>query len=116
MHWEPPIKAYTVETFCKSHSIGRTTLYEEIAAGRITPVKVGRRTLIPETESARWLASLPMVSGDTGSYPHGKTLTAHYGRSANRRLRLPPEKLAPKAPDKAEHIADDGRRATDNVD
>lgn len=39
--------------------IGRSQLYRELAAGRITARKVGRRTLFERTEQARWLASLP---------------------------------------------------------
>lgn len=32
---------------CSSLGIGRTKLYELIAAGEIRPIKLGRRTLIP---------------------------------------------------------------------
>jgi excisionase family DNA binding protein len=30
--------------------IGRTTLYDLIATGQLKPVKIGRRTFIPQTE------------------------------------------------------------------
>jgi excisionase family DNA binding protein len=55
--------AITVDGFCDRYNIGRTTFYAEVKAGRIRPVKVGRKTLIPEPEAARWLASLPAAEG-----------------------------------------------------
>ena len=55
--------AITVDGFCGRYNIGRTTFYAEVKAGRIRPVKVGRKTLIPEPEAARWLASLPAAEG-----------------------------------------------------
>jgi excisionase family DNA binding protein len=36
----------TVNQACEATGIGRTKIYEEIAAGRIETTKVGRRTLI----------------------------------------------------------------------
>ncbi|MFM5954212.1 MAG: DNA-binding protein [Novosphingobium sp.] len=41
-------------------NICRAQLYKEIAAGRITARKAGRRTLIERTEQERWLTSLPV--------------------------------------------------------
>ncbi len=38
--------------------MGRSTLYEEIAAGRITAVKVGRRTYIAHDELERYVREL----------------------------------------------------------
>jgi excisionase family DNA binding protein len=38
--------------------IGRTTLYELIADGKIKTVKIGRRTLIPDEELQRFVATL----------------------------------------------------------
>jgi excisionase family DNA binding protein len=51
--------AITVNGFCDRYNIGRTTFYAEVKAGRIRLVKMGRKTLIPEPEGERWLASLP---------------------------------------------------------
>lgn len=59
------IGALSVEEFCQRHHIGRTTFYAEVAAGRIRPVKAGRRTLVPVRECERWLASLPAMSSNT---------------------------------------------------
>jgi excisionase family DNA binding protein len=49
--------AFSIEDFCNSYSVGKTTAYEEINAGRLHAVKVGRRTLIPEQSAAKWLQS-----------------------------------------------------------
>jgi excisionase family DNA binding protein len=57
--------AFSVEDFCRSYSVGKTTAYEEISAGRLHAVKVGRRTLIPETSAAEWLKSQPSVLGES---------------------------------------------------
>lgn len=39
--------AYRVEEAAALTKLGRTTLYREIAAGRLEAIKVGARTLIP---------------------------------------------------------------------
>ena len=54
---------YAVPETCQRLSIGRSTLYELIADGQITAVKIGRRTLIPHEELERYVASLPGMSG-----------------------------------------------------
>ena len=40
--------------------ICRAQLYKEMAAGRLSARKAGRRTLIERTEQSRWLAALPL--------------------------------------------------------
>ena len=40
----------------KRVGLGRTKFYELINAGEIKAIKVGQRTLIPESELQRWLA------------------------------------------------------------
>ncbi|MEY5007222.1 MAG: hypothetical protein RL764_538 [Pseudomonadota bacterium] len=39
--------AYSIKEACEVSSLGKTTLYAHIAAGRLQAVKVGGRTLIP---------------------------------------------------------------------
>jgi excisionase family DNA binding protein len=50
--------ADTVDEFCDALRIGRTLFYGEVAAGRIRPVKAGRRTLVPRSEREAWLRRL----------------------------------------------------------
>ncbi len=39
--------------------VGRSTIYEELASGRLSARKLGRRTVILEADLRQWLASLP---------------------------------------------------------
>ena len=50
----PQIVNWRVDDFCAAHGIGRTTLYSEIKAGRLKAVKLGKRTLIPDSEARAW--------------------------------------------------------------
>ena len=54
-------RAFSVHEFCVRYGIGRTNAYQEIAAGRLRAVKVGRRTLITQDAAEAWLAMLPQV-------------------------------------------------------
>ena len=56
-------RAFAIREFCLRYSVGRTHAYEEIAAGRLRAVKVGRRTLITHDAAEAWLAALPEMSG-----------------------------------------------------
>jgi len=51
--------AYRVEDFAFAAGIGRTTVYAEIAAGRLKARKVGKRTLILDEDGRAFLSSLP---------------------------------------------------------
>lgn len=51
--------ALTVRGACAKLSISRSTLYEEIAAGRLLAKKAGKKTLIPTQSVKDWLDSLP---------------------------------------------------------
>jgi excisionase family DNA binding protein len=44
---EPNKLAYSIKEACSASSLGRTTLYSHIAAGRLKAIRVGGRTLIP---------------------------------------------------------------------
>ena len=50
---------FSVSDFCQWAGIGRTAVYAEMKAGRLSAKKFGRRTIIPKSEAERWLASLP---------------------------------------------------------
>ena len=42
-----PAIAYSIKEACRISSLGRTSLYALIAAGKLQSRKVGKRTLIP---------------------------------------------------------------------
>ncbi len=44
---DPPKIAYSIKEACRASSLGRTTLYSHIAAGRLKANRVGGRTIIP---------------------------------------------------------------------
>jgi len=49
---------YSIEASAKILSIGRSSLYGLIASGKLRPVKIGRRTLIPDDTIRRFVADL----------------------------------------------------------
>lgn len=53
--------AFTVDGFCSAYGVGRSLLYEEIRAGRISVRKAGRRTLIRKEDAQAWLDNLPAM-------------------------------------------------------
>lgn len=44
---DTPRIAYSINDACRASSLGRTTIYAHIAAGRLKAVRIGGRTLIP---------------------------------------------------------------------
>lgn len=57
----PPKLAYSIKEACQASSLGRTTLYAHIKAGRLKTVKVGGRTLIPRA-SLEALLCVPIAN------------------------------------------------------
>ena len=51
----PTPLAYSVRDAARALGIGRTRAYEEIRAGRLPIVKVGKRTLVRRVDAERWL-------------------------------------------------------------
>ena len=45
--------ASTIPDTCRRLGIGRTLVYDLIKQGKLRPIKLGTRTLIPETELQR---------------------------------------------------------------
>ena len=45
---------WRVDDFCRAHGIGRTLFYNEVKRGEITIIKVGKRTLVPDSEARAW--------------------------------------------------------------
>jgi excisionase family DNA binding protein len=59
----PPIggsqRAFSILEFCRIYGVGRTTAYQQVKAGRLRVVKVGKRTLVPVDAAETWLKNLP---------------------------------------------------------
>lgn len=54
----------TVADFCARYSLGRTTLYREVAAGRLKLRKLGTATRIARADAEAWAQRLPSRSGE----------------------------------------------------
>jgi excisionase family DNA binding protein len=65
-------RAFPIAEFCRAYGIGRTTAYQEIAAGRLRAVKVGQRTLIASEAAEAWFATLPPFEGQAARSLKGK--------------------------------------------
>jgi hypothetical protein len=58
-------RAYSIDAVVEISGLGRTSVYEEIKAGRLVARKCGRRTLVIDGDLQRWLEALPVLnSGD----------------------------------------------------
>lgn len=53
----------TVSDFCRHYSISRTSLYREIAAGRLSIRKFGSASRIARSDAEVWASQLPMMTG-----------------------------------------------------
>jgi hypothetical protein len=53
----------TMGDFIASYSIGRTTAYREVAAGRLKIRKLGSATRIARADAEAWAANLPTPEG-----------------------------------------------------
>lgn len=49
---------HQVPEACRRLGIGKNSLYKLIAEGRLKPVKIGRRTLLPDAELVRFTDEL----------------------------------------------------------
>jgi len=54
--------AVSIPEGCKMIGLKRSSIYREIAAGRIQAVKARGRTLLPVASLRTWLASLPQAT------------------------------------------------------
>lgn len=50
--------AFTIEGFTAAYGVGRTKIYEEIKAGRLTTYRLGKRRYISAQAAATWQAGL----------------------------------------------------------
>jgi hypothetical protein len=56
-----PELAFSLAEFCKRAKMGRTKAYEEIRAGRLIALKLGKRTIVTTEEARRFLDNLPRL-------------------------------------------------------
>jgi excisionase family DNA binding protein len=47
--------AWSIDSACHRAGIGRTKIYALIKDGELRPIKIGRRTLIPESELQKFI-------------------------------------------------------------
>ena len=45
---------WSVNDFCHAHGIGRTMFYEEVKRGEIKLIKIGKKTLVSDSEAQAW--------------------------------------------------------------
>ena len=57
---------YSLEEACQILSIGRSTLYAEVNAGRLQAKMVGRRKVFTRDALERWAAELPQAGNYEG--------------------------------------------------
>jgi len=55
---------YTVADFLKRYSIGRTSFYREVNAGRLKIRKFGTASRVARIDAEAWAAALPVVTGE----------------------------------------------------
>lgn len=58
-----PPEAFDIPEFCRRYRVGRSFTYTEIASGRLTARKAGRRTLILSADAEAWAQGLPVAGG-----------------------------------------------------
>ena len=67
-----PALAHSIENAAKRLGIGRTMVFKLIGDGRLKAVRMGQRTLVPETSLVEFLASLDPVMPENRSWsPRG---------------------------------------------
>ena len=55
----PPPQLHSIADTLQRIPVGRSKLYEEISSGRLTVVKIGRRSFVSDNELRRYIDSLP---------------------------------------------------------
>jgi excisionase family DNA binding protein len=52
---------WSIVDAARTANVGRSTVYEEIKAGRLVARKMGRRTIILDQDLQAWLSTLPTL-------------------------------------------------------
>ena len=75
--WPEGTHAISIPQAAQALSVGRTTIYEEIRAGRLESIKLGKRRLVPVAALTSWInerqsatMSEPRVLPPTANNPH----------------------------------------------
>jgi excisionase family DNA binding protein len=53
--------AMTIRQFCAWAGIARSTVYKEIASGRLKARKIGHKTIIAREDAEAWFQALPAL-------------------------------------------------------
>lgn len=61
--------AFRVSEFCHAYGIGRSKFYQEVAAGRLAVVKIGKLTLVSKDSAENWLK---FYTDNSPNLPAGK--------------------------------------------
>ena len=46
---------WRVKDFCRAHGIGRSLFYKEVQRGEIKLIKIGKRSLVADSEAKAWM-------------------------------------------------------------
>ena len=57
----PAPNALTIAQFCAWAGIARSTVYREIASGRLVARKIGHKTIIARDDAESWFRALPAL-------------------------------------------------------
>jgi excisionase family DNA binding protein len=57
----PTPNAMTIAQFCSWAGIARSTVYKEIASGRLKARKIGYKTIIARDDADTWFQALPTL-------------------------------------------------------
>lgn len=58
--------SYSLSEVAKLTGLGRTKIYQELNSGRLSGVKLGRRTLVTRESLESWLAALDSYNSKEG--------------------------------------------------
>ena len=58
-------RTLSVNEFCQSFGVGRSTAFAEIKEGRLRARKCGKRILISENDAEDWLRRLPTITSSS---------------------------------------------------
>jgi hypothetical protein len=61
---EPIGGGSSIPRFAKRNDIGESTTYKEIRSGRLIAHKIGRRTVIFDSDERQWRENLPKLKAD----------------------------------------------------